>query len=128
MNDYADFESNHALSIYDEMYYFVTNGYAVDSYREPQVWTINGEQCAPMYFDINPPSDFTPQGAVLNQLLYEVCLSNYGVPLAIGKYYYYTNHAEIFIAYLESTNQELIGNAQVSGRTINQWNNNQVRC
>lgn len=126
-SNYNNFESEHVLSIYDEVYYYVTNELVIDSYRE-NIWTINGEQCAPMYFLINAPSNLAPNNAEVIQLLYEVCLSNEGIPLAIGKYYYYTNHVEVFSAYLESSNEEMLSITEIEGKSLDEWSNSELNC
>jgi len=127
MTDYHNFDSGLVLSKYDELYYFVSHGYVTDSYREGN-WEFNGEACAPMYFTINPPSDFLPNGADFEMLRYEVCLNNYGVPLAIGRELEYDSHIDIFTAYLESSNADLLKNTVLNGQTLESWNVQTWNC
>ncbi|MBN1923942.1 MAG: hypothetical protein JW791_04245 [Nanoarchaeota archaeon] len=129
MTDVNDFWAQGVLNYYDELYYYVNNGYVINSDRE-DVWTINGEQCAPMFFDIRVPNELKNSGFFgeeLTSLRYELCLNNEGVPLALAKNSDYETYSDTFVAFLESMD-DIIGLSTISDKTLNEWDSEQLTC
>lgn len=118
------------LSIYDELFYFVTNGFVVDSIRE-EAWQIGGVACAPILIEVNPPTNFLSDELVLNELSYQLCIDNDGVPIAMAKHLSYNNgnvlNEKIFIAFLESTNP-IIGSTQLGDNNLDGWVDEGFSC
>ncbi|VVB76538.1 Uncharacterised protein [Candidatus Tiddalikarchaeum anstoanum] len=118
------------FDIYNEVYYFVKNNFVNNSVRE-EAGELGGVLCAPLSITVNPESSYL-NGASLGRLFYELCLNNFGLPVAIAKYYSYTRgetaFQDIYIAYLEPADSELLKNTQISGKTLDQWNTQTVAC
>jgi hypothetical protein len=116
----ASLRMNNSLisSLYDEVYNLVNNHYTNESGREG-VWNLTDIPCAPLFFEIDINNE---EFSDLTQLRYEMCLDNNGIPIAIAKESIYSNHYEVIIAYLESTNPQ-ISEMSFCNKTLSYWKN-----
>ena len=115
---YSTTTTLNALFTYNELHSIVINNLVLNSSRE-DLWELNGEQCVPLQFQVDIAS---------GSALYEICLNNDGIPLAIGKYVNMGNFQSLYVAYLESTNSPLLGLTDLDGKTLNEWNSEELNC
>jgi hypothetical protein len=129
-----------ALSIYEEAYYLAKNGYVIDSSRENN-WQLGGIDCAPILLEISNSSGlYTGTQTLMNitggqttRLVYELCINNEGVPLAIARYHsYYTNltyySQDVYVAYLESTDANILSVTRVDDKTLDEYSSIPFNC
>lgn len=115
------------MEYYKELYYFYENGYVIESERE-EIGSIKDVECAPMYFKVNPPSDYLNEDEDLIELRYELCLDNNGVPLALGVFLNTDKRIEIFISYMQSTSSELVKETMIQGKEFQNWVSEGLTC
>ncbi len=115
------------LIYFSELKYVVENELydEADSY---EIGEIAGVECAPIRFRItsSPPTTLElPENAVFNEMFFETCLSNEGVPIAIGRYVEYrignNIYEKTFFSELVTAEESLIKPVSIDGRTITEW-------